>query len=321
MNRKSIFSCLALLLTASFLASCANSNQKVVFSSNWQADNTVQQNTLTESLEYEVTFEKASPIQQDYTLDYQNGKYTTTLKTEQLDGRTIYSYETKLTIDVIYTFGQEIASFNDVVYSLVKFEKADKALRPISSHKEVSSHSPENGAAALKNCYRAIEYTLDLTYNEDYSGETAGTITSDERTQEIKNSFEMDTAKFTCLDNEQLLFALRGMNPTLSTSAKFNVYSPFLQASQSVKATFASEEAIDFSFTKNGVVVKDTIQYYPVSIVLNEKNPGTTQTVWVAKNTNIQSNNYRNVILKWEAPIYYNFGNLVYTLKSANFAN
>ena len=73
------------------------------------------------------------------------------------------------------------------------------------------------------------------------------------------------------------------MNPTLSTSAKFNVYSPFVQASQSVKTTFEAEKAIDFSFTKNGVAVKDTIQYYPVSIVLNEKNSGSTQTAWIAK--------------------------------------
>ncbi|MBE5740453.1 MAG: hypothetical protein E7349_06335 [Clostridiales bacterium] len=321
MNRKSIFSCLALLLTTSFLASCVSTNQKVVFSSNWQADNTVQQNTLTESLEYEVTFEKATSMQKDYTLDYQNGKYTTTLTTEQLDGRTIYSYETKLTIDVVYTFGQESATFNDVVSSLVKFEKADKALRPISSHKEVFSHSPENGGTALKDCYRFMNYTVDITYNEDYSGETVITAKENEENVESKYSFEMDTKKFTCLDNEQLLFALRGMNPTLSTSAKFNVYSPFVQASQSVKTTFEAEKAIDFSFTKNGVAVKDTIQYYPVSIVLNEKNSGSTQTAWIAKNTNIQSNTYRNVVLKLETPIYYSLGSLVYTLKSANFAN
>ena len=108
MNRKSIFSCIALLLAASCLTACANTNQKVVFSSNWQSDNIVSINDLTETLEYEITFEKATSI--DYQIDYTNGKYTTLLKTEQLGERTIYSYETTLTIDVTYEYQKDIGS-------------------------------------------------------------------------------------------------------------------------------------------------------------------------------------------------------------------
>ena len=316
MNRKSIFSCVALFLTASFLTACVNTSQKIIFSSNWQADNTVQQNELTETLEYDVTFEKASPIYDDYTLDYTNGKYTTNLKTEQLDGRTIYAYETKLEITAVYQFGSDNSeSVQDSVYSLVKFEKSDKALRPISSHKEVLSHSPANGADSPDKCYELFHYSVDISYNENYSGETV--------IKDLKNpqSFKVNTEKYTCLDNEQILFALRGVNPSLSSSLKFNVYSPYVNATQSVKATFATEEGMDFSFTRNGAAIKETIQYYPVSVVLNEQNSGATQTAWITKSTGVQSNTYRNVVLRLETPLSYNLGSLVYTLKSATFSN
>ena len=318
MNRKSIFSCIALLLAASCLTACANTNQKVVFSSNWQSDNIVSINDLTETLEYEITFEKATSI--DYQIDYTNGKYTTLLKTEQLGERTIYSYETTLTIDVTYEYQEESVSFSDRVYSLVKFEKADKSLRPISSHKEVFSHSPEKSPQSLESCYRLLDYVVDVTYNENYSGASTLALKDGAETKDYQNSFQMDTEKFTCLDNEQLLFALRGVNPSLSSSLKFNVYNPAVEMTQSVSATFASETAADFTFARNGETKQRTISYFPVSVVLNEKNSGATQKVWIAKNTNIQNNTYRNVILKMEMPVYYSLGTLVYTLKSATFS-
>ena len=320
MNRKSIFSCIALLLTASCLTACSNTSQKVVFSSNWQNDNIVSINDLTDTLEYDITFEKSSAVG-EYQIDYKNGKYTAVLKTEQLGDRTIYAYETTLTIDVTYEYDQESVFFSDRVYSLVKFEKADKSLRPISSHKEVISHSPEKSAQSLDACYRTLDYVVDVTYNEDYSGSSTLALKNGDTTDESQNSFQMDTDKFTCLDNEQLLFALRGVNPSLTTSPKFNVYNPAIKMTQLVNGTFSAETAADFTFARNGETKQRTISYFPVSIVLNGKNAGATQKVWVAKNTNIQNNTYRNVILKMEMPVYYSLGTLVYTLKSATFSN
>lgn len=319
MKGKKIISCVALLLTASCSFACAGTSQKVIFSSNWQKDNTVQENDLTENLEYSVTFEKGSPLNNDFTLDYANGVYTTSLKTEQFNGRTIYAYETKLTIDVVYQMNAEIAQLQDYVISSVKFEKTDKSLRPISSHKEVYSHSPSNGATELSSCYELFHYSVDISYNENYSGESVVKNLAQENATETRDSFSVNTEKFTCIDNEQLLFALRGVNPALSSTAKFNVYSPFIKGTQSIKATFASEEGMDFNFVKNGVAIKEAIQYYPVSIVLDQKNSGATQTAWIAKSTDVQSNTYRNVILRLETPLSYNFGSLVYTLKSATF--
>ena len=320
MNRKSIFSCVALVLAAACFTSCVNSNQKVIFSRNWQKDNTHFQSGLTEELVYDITFEKSS-INGSYSLDYQNGTYTTKLTTEQVNGKIIYCYETKLEIDVLYECGQNSDTFQDVVYSWVKFEDVDKALRPIASHKEIISHSPSNSASSLEECYYSLNYVVDITYNEDYSGNTVITMLNAEEPTEYQYSFQMKTDKLTGLDNEEILFALRGVNPSLSQTAKFTVYSPFVDNLQTVKATFGTESSIDFSFRQNGELTKDTIQYYPVDVVLDEKNPGNTQKLWIAKNTNSILNKYHNVILKMEMPVYYNLGTLVYTLTSATFSN
>lgn len=321
MKRKNIFSCAALLLATSCFAACANTSQKTSFNSNWQTDSTVIQNDLTETLEYNVRFEKSTPTQNDFSLDYTNGTYTTSLKTEYSEGRIIYIYESTLQIDVIYQFGQESKQLTDRVYSHVEFEDADSFLRPLSSYKETLSHSPANGATSLDKCYETYHHSIDIKYTENGAGEMVYKNLADENSKDQKESFKVSTKKYTHLDNEQLLFAIRGINPSQSTTAKFNVYSPFINRAQKVKVSFDSATSRDFTFTKNGTSIKETIQYYPVKIALDETNPGATQTAWVAKSTSTTSNVYRNVVLRLETPLSYNLGSLVYELKSATFSN
>ena len=78
-----------------------------------------------------------------------------------------------------------------------------------------------------------------------------------------------------------------------------------------------------FGGVKNGSEekVKSTITYRPVSMVLDEKNPGATQTAWIAKKpeTSSNSNVNRNVLLRLETPLSYGLGSLVYTLNSATY--
>lgn len=318
MNRKKISAILACVLTASLFTACTNNTQKITFSSNWQTDITVFQENITEEATYNVSFEKNETADVGYTLDYTNGVYTTKLSTEQYNGDTIYVYETHLQIDVVYQFGTEIEQFTDSVLSIAKFEKADNALKPISSHKAVVSHSPSNNATSLENCYALYDYTVDITYDENYSGTCV--ISNAENTDTVTDDFSVSTKKYTCLDNEQLTFALRGVNPDLSSSATFHIYSPFVKATQKIKATFASAEGEDFVFEKNGEKAKYTIQYHPVSVKLDAKNSGATQTLWIAKTTDSISNTYRNLILRMEAPLSYNLGKFIYELTSVNFS-
>ena len=121
------------------------------------------------------------------------------------------------------------------------------------------------------------------------------------------------------MDNEQLLLALRGI-PTSTTSAKVLAYSPFTESVQRVSINFASEASENFTFTNNGTETTTAIAYRPVSIVLDEKNPGATQTVWIAKPTpSTSSNKFRNMMLYLETPLSYAMGSLQYKLISATY--
>ena len=125
--------------------------------------------------------------------------------------------------------------------------------------------------------------------------------------------------KYTYLDNEQLLFALRGISQSTAT-ASVSVYAPFSAVVQNVSLTYSTlQKETEFSFKKGGEEIKQVINYYPVSMKINTKLPGATQTAWIAETTNTHSNMFRNVMLQLETPLSYNLGSLIYKLKSANF--
>ena len=133
-------------------------------------------------------------------------------------------------------------------------------------------------------------------------------------------TFEIDE-KYTYLDNEQLLFALRGLDQKSSPS--FYVYAPFSNKVQTIYARFdALTTGETFSFNTEDGKGADTlraISYYPVTLGIDEKNSGSTQTVWLAERTNASNNEYRNVILSMKVTLAYNVGTLHYSLQSADF--
>lgn len=320
-KRKKILSLGAVLLCASIFVSCTNTNNKVIFSEYWTENANIATENVNEELEYAVTFEKGTGLDMQYNLDYTNGTYITRLKTEQLDGKTVYVYETDFSITVTYLYKGESVDLQDSVKTSVKFEKASSALYPISSHKEIVSHSPQNGAAnSLENCYAEYKYNIDTTYDNEGKGVCVITKPEEEESNSITSEFSIDTKKYNYLDNEQLLFALRGLSPASISPPTFSVYNAFANSVQKIKVSFSSETGADFEFLNNGVSVKDTISYYSADISINSQNPGATQTAWIAKTVDPSKNTYRNVVLKLKTPMSYNLGTLVYTLKSANFS-
>lgn len=321
-NSKKYLSLAATALGVTIFGACTNVNHKVNFTAYWNEDINVVQSTINETLEYDVAFEKGSGLNDNYSVDYTNGVYVTKLTTEATEnGQFHYVYETSLEIDVTYHYKGESAVLHDSVKTLVKFDKAENFLRPISSHKELISSSPLYGSdiTSLESCYRTFDYVIDTSYETD---DTKGVCVITDKTntdgEPTENDFEINTEKYTYLDNEQLLFAVRGINPTVSASSKFSVYSPFSDSVQTVGVSFTNVQGADFELTKNGEAGKFELQYYPVSIALNAKNSGATQTAWYAKNTG-NSNPFHNVMLRLETPISYNLGKLIYTLKSATF--
>ena len=321
MKAKKLIPITALALSAIFFSACAQNNNKVIFSDYWTKDSTLTVDSVSETLEYSVTPHKEEMQASNFTFSYSNGKYTTNLFTEvAADGKTVYVLESTLTIDVTYRYGaQSEKMFNDRVYSLVKFHKAANALQPISSHKEVKSTTPVNGeAASLETCYLSYDYTTDITY-EGTNVKTVIVNNSEGATQNEKN-YSIDNKKYTYLDNEQFLFAMRGVKPTANGSNTFLVYNPFLNATQKVQTSYGSATGADTDFSIDGIAGKQTVQYVPMTIKLDEKNPGQSQTAWIAETTDSTNNKYRNVMLRLETPLSYGYGTLIYTLKNANFS-
>lgn len=317
---KKLLSAIALTLCATTLTACAGANSKVTFNEFWLEDVGIAPNvsaeTVLEALTYGVTFEKDLGLDENYTIDYQNGVYTTKLTLNQ----GVYRYETSLSIDVTYTVGDKSETKSDSILSWVEFKKNAK-LQPIKSHKEIVCHSPANGGGLeIEDCYAKYDYTVDTTYNENGLSGKSVIVNNDPEANNDKQeqTFTVED-KYTCLDNEQLLFALRGLSQSIST-ASLSVYAPFSGVVQAINLTYSFlEKGSEFSFEKNGVSVKQVINYYPVSVKINAQLPGATQTVWIAETTNARANTFRNLILQFETPLSYNLGSLIYKLKSASF--
>ena len=109
MKKKKILAIFALALSITTLSSCTNTDQTITFSSYWN-ENSLAVTSIHETLEYDVGFEKGSGFSAvNYNLDY-NGKYTTELKSETENGRSIYVYKTKLDVTATYTYKGETAA-------------------------------------------------------------------------------------------------------------------------------------------------------------------------------------------------------------------
>ena len=325
MNKKKLLSIGSIALGAVLLASCANTNYKVKFSENWYLDTTYDiRADATETLVYEVGFAAGANADTQYrALNYGKGTYTTTLKSEysESEGAYIYRYTTKLEIPVSFeckTTGEISETMTDTVTSEVLFKSAMQGLKPISSTKTFVNHSPTtvDEPTALEQCYTYYHYTVDTTYDENLNGTSVQTnhLKDDEKTT---TNFESANDDYSTLDNEQLLFAIRGINSL--SSQKFNVYNNSWKVSQLVALTASSASSDEFTFKKGETETKATISYTPVTLKLDVGNSGAEQTVWVSSTTELNNNVYRNVILYMEMPLFYTYGTFEYKLVQANF--
>ena len=325
MKKKKILSFGATLMSVMLFASCTSPSKKVSFTENWYLDTTygIKEN-VNETLTYSVSFEAGSSADTEYrALRYNAGVYTTTLVSEQMDnGTLVYRYTTNLQISGEHeckTTG-EIQNFNDSVTSEVVFTNAIQGLKPITSVKTISSHTPTTVVqpASIKDCYIKYDYTVETTYDQNLNGTSVQTVyTEGQEPRVTTTNFEAKNDDYTTLDNEQLLFALRGMS---SYSAQyFNVYNNAWKRSQLVILSVGAESSEEFSFEMNGENKKATISYIPVSLNIQEQNKGADKTIWIAKTSDRTNNIYRNVILSFSLPINNAFGTFEYKLTKANF--
>ncbi len=324
MKRKILTTAVTAVLGISLLSACG-ADYKVNFADYWKksVDTTIIQ-TVTETCEYDVSFTKGANA--SYSANYKNGTYKTTFVSETANETTVYRYTTEFSIQVQYSAnGKNSEWLNDSVSSTVTFQSSKNALKPISSEKHSVNHSPiAVSASSLESAYAKYDMTIKTDYDATCENGTT-TITDNTKTKDNvkKQTFSVKHNKYNYVDNEELLFALRCVNPTANASNRFQVYSPFASVVQIIKATYGTLATADFNFAIGEESSSSKkISYYPVTLQLNAKNnnTGASQTVWIAQTSDAQSNTYRNVMLKYEKPLSFDLGTLVFQLKTATFA-
>lgn len=312
---KKIVLALAAVLAVSSFAACTTTDQKLIFNDYWEQNSLAPSSSLEETLEYKVSFEKGSGLDAvGYSLSYGEGTYVTTLKSQGQG----YVYTTSLTIPVTYQYeGDESATKTDSVQTEVVFQRSSNALRPVSSKKSVVSHTPINsGAFSTESCFSPYNFSVETTYPTE--GKATSTVTYNKGEGDpdvVSSSFNFDGGKYSYLDNEQLLLALRAIS-TSTSSGSVKIYNPYVETTQKIDLTFSEAVGAEFSYTLNGVQAKTNITYRPVTIKIDDKNPGSSQTAWIATTSNPENNEHRNVMLKLVTPLSYSLGELVYELVS-----
>lgn len=294
-----------LLAPLALFSACAGPVQSLAFRANWYAGNTGDEHIIDtrETLEYSVTSSDESTAKI-------SGTYTVSLKDKllELDSGPIRGYELITESELLLTVGDE--QYTDSVYSSVEFLPAGKDLRPVRSEKRALGHSPvrtENGYV-----WAETHYSYQVEYSEDLSSATS-TLTR-EGAEPVKTSYSDLLRGGLFLDNEEILFALRGL--TFTTSFNFrsiNPARPGLDKTAVLGVSTPTDMEGSFSFDADGktVTAENAVRVY---LLYREDNTGLQQTLYYAKN------DFRNVLLRADVPIAYGMGTLRYDLTKADFA-
>ena len=320
--KKRNLACLALAAPFLALTACSSGMSSLALSANWyaQVDSTIQANT-NETLEYSVSFEAAA---ENSFLSYGEGTYTMRLTTETTglaDGSSELCYHlyAELSVPVAFTVNGETESFTDSVISDVYFRSVDRSLQPVRSEKYVLTHSPvSESPSSLENAYSAYEYTYTTVYDASCANaDITVEYTQPENIETITDSVEL-TGSGTYLDNEEIIFAMRGVS--MSSTSAFRSINPVKRAVETVTMSEAPASASErLTFALNGESAELEITTYTFSLGYSGSNPGQPQTYTYAGVTSANDNLYRSALLRMEVPVLYSLGTLRYTLVSAVF--
>lgn len=319
--KKTSFACLALAVPFLALTACTAVNN-LALSANWysRTNSTINANTR-EELRYLVLFESSDG---NNFLSYGEGSYTTVLSAENTvlaggENETCYHLTSTLNIPVTYTVNGETETFKDVVTSEVWFRDIRYSLAPVKSIKTVLSHSPVTVTPeTTEDAYETYDYTYTTTYNSDCTG---ATVQIDNRINDKSDTYEIAlSGSGTYFDNEQILFALRAVNP--SSGITFRSVNPVTRQQATVALTDAATSAsTTLNFSLNGAeTAEHEIPAYTFSLSYSGGNGGLSQSYTYAALSDSNNNTYRNVLLRMDVPILHSLGTLRYTLSSAQFS-
>lgn len=318
-----------LLLAPLTLLSACSGGTPLSFTANWYRNTALggSVNDTLEELTYEVSF---TPAENDssFSVEYDTGSYTTRLVNANIalsDGSTKegYIYTTELTISGRYRLGSEVSEdFSDRVSSSVSFLPVTDGLKPVKSEKEVLSTSPLLSLPeTLEGAIETYHYTYDVSYDAALTTATAVYTDLNAETPAPETREYAIDGTTTYLDNEQILFALRGLS--LSSVATFRTVNSVMgivtevSTGTSTTGPTSLKESVDF--TMDGTAVKTEIDAVQVPIIYQSTPSGQQQDLVYAATTDTNNNTYRNVLLRMEVPVLQSLGTLVYRLKEAVF--
>ncbi|PWM53289.1 MAG: hypothetical protein DBX60_02695 [Bacillota bacterium] len=318
-----------LLLAPLTLLSACSGGTPLSFTANWYRNTALggSVNDTLEELTYEVSF---TPAENDssFSVEYDTGTYTTRLINANIalsDGSTKegYIYTTELTISGRYRLGSEVSEdFSDRVSSSVSFLPVTDGLKPVKSEKEVLSTSPiVSLPETLEGAIETYHYTYDVSYDAALTTATAVYTDLNAETPAPETREYAIDGTTTYLDNEQILFALRGLS--LSSVATFRTVNSVMgivtevSTGTSTTGPTSLKESVDF--TMDGTAVKTEIDAVQVPIIYQSTPSGQQQDLVYAATTDTNNNTYRNVLLRMEVPVLQSLGTLVYRLKEAAF--
>lgn len=302
-------------------AACGAADQSLGLSANWYSNtNNTNLAGTSETAEYTVTFEPEKE-NADFTAEYTDGVYKTTLRDENIssaEGNPLgYHFHTELTVKGRFILkGERGEEFTDTVVSDVWFLSVAEGLRPVRSEKRSDCHVPVAGASSVSASSLHYTYSYTTTYTADLS---SATVLFTQTVPEEKSSETVLKLKgrTSYLDNEQILFAIRGLN--LQTAFTFRSVNPVQLLPATVQGAAGEGEERKETFSVNGVSEERTVSVAKTSISYTGTYRGGSQVLYYAQRTSPTANAYRNILIRAEVPALESLGTYVYSLKSVTF--
>lgn len=310
----------------------------------------------TQTLNYSVYysdseyFPKDDSIDDNVTIQFLDGNYTSTLTTIQImpnnleslafidtssdisalvSGEGIIKLTTNFTITSVFTEGETEYRHDDFIYTEVYFATKKHSFAPIFA-KSYSSYTIASYANGVYFFYVSDAQTETLYSSNSYTIKTRNNAyTFDEPTPDKINDKEWssDTIDYkfrTIIDNTQLLFALR--NVTIDTESSFNLptVSPAYKEYKTLRVLNGANTEDTINVAYNGTALnEEKIKVSNLNYAINDTSAqGETKFVSVQREASSNIPNMHLPVVFAEPLIFYQsfvkMGALVFKINSVN---
>lgn len=329
MKKSVFFAGISATVLCGVIALTGCSASSTTFSANWYKNTSITAyiSGTSEKLTYKISYEAGT--NEYYDLSYSDGVYETTLTNTTHsydDGSTsenVYLLTSSLSVNVTYTVDGESANYTDTVKSEVCFKTVDNSLQPVYSYKEFSCHSPITSTPTnVEDSVKYYHYSFETVYDKTLDTATLYYKKLDGDKSSLTDSeTEYDiSSNYTYLDNEELLFAVRGMTVSEDSASTVSVLNASRSLLQNVTITNNGSEEGTYKFDMGDGEMDYSITANKITFIISSLQSGGEQTAYYAV-VDSDNNVYRGVMLSLESTLPYSLGTLTYTLTEAEFSS